>query len=99
MRLGTGIPATSLEPIHVNCLLRCDTGLPPLKTSARPRAAVIMPSVATNGATRPLVTTHPLIAPQPAPASTPMSTGTAAGYRPGWANEAAIRPDERRVGK
>ncbi len=90
--MGMGMPATSLLPSSVNSLLRFDTGLPPLITSARPRAAVIMPSVTMNGATRPLVMTQPLTAPQPAPASTPRSTGTASGYCCGWAKQAATTP-------
>ena len=45
--------------------------LPSVAVRVRPRAAVSIPNVATNGGTRPTETTRPFIRPQPMPASSP----------------------------
>ena len=79
-RISTGIGRPRTSPANrVNSGDMFETGFPPLTTRASPRATVIIPSVTMNGATRPRVTTSPLVAPQAAPARIPISTGTTTG--------------------
>ncbi len=73
-----------------------EIGAAPVSWSATPRAISIMPSVATKGVIRILVTTKPLTRPHAAPATIPSAIAGAVGT-PAFTASPVTTPDSART--
>ena len=77
-----GTPKSELAATSRYCLLMPVIGLPLEVSSARPRTAVMVPSVMMNGGRSPIATPTPFTRPTARPANIATTSGTISGYCP-----------------